>query len=464
MLSKFFSENVKILPKYIDLINFPLFAFLFTTLVVSFKKKSQQDGGETRFILYSFGIFSICTIISILFSTSSILFPASILFYVGLIEGPVLYISLNKYVRKTEKMISNLNKYFIVLLIFNLAIVFLINLPEFAITGNPDKISGAYGNNQNQFSTLLLINGAYLLGYNFMKKSRTSVVIITQLVIFIVFYLSQFRAATPFFLVSYFIIIGILYGKRILYRLIPIATIGAILIASILYLTESDERVKGLRYEEWGDLISHPLDFLYLGKFQIYGSVIDMYKDYPETILTGAGPGNFLSRANFTFNYEINVKGKGVGEIIKDIFDIKYSYYSDLHYKYVKNRIAQEIIFGTYQLSNPATSYLSALSEIGIIGGMTIITLYIFLIIKSIKFFRIIREKNPQYIPLAIALVGITTYVFQLAFLEYYWEMARVTLPVWLLFWAVKTIAYSKSEEEQEDANNVSQNNNLLNQ
>ena len=170
-----------------------------------------------------------------------------------------------------------------------------------------------------------------------------------------------------------------------------------------------------------------------------------MFAENPETIILGTGPGNFLSRANYTFNYEINIKDKGVGGIIKEVFGIKYASFSDYHYKYVYNSISREVVLGTFQLSNPASSYLSALTETGIIGGITIITLYVFLIFKSIRFFRNIREKRPEYIPLSIALIAASTYVFQLAFLDYYWEMARVTLPLWFLFWAVKTAAFSKS-------------------
>lgn len=447
MMSKFFSENLKILPKYVDLINFPLFAIIFLLLIFSFKRKSQDDEGTTRFILVSMLLFTIATITSIIFNSRQIIFGASLLFYMGMMEGPFLFIGLNKYVKNTEWMINKLKSFFVVLLFFNLAIVFFLNIPEFLITGNPDKISGAYGNNQNQFSTLLLINGAYLLGYNFIKKKRAYIVILSQIVIFIVFYLSQFRAGAPFFLLSYLIIIGVLYGKKIIYRSIPVIIVALMILFSLVYLTQSDKKVESLRFDDWIELISNPEQFFYLGKFKIFGNVVSMFSDYPETIILGTGPGNFISRANYTFTYEINIKDKGVGSLIKDIFGIKYTILSDYHYKYVFNSIPSEAVLGTYQLANPSTSYLAALSEIGLIGGITIIAMYIFLFVRSIKLFRIIRDRRPEYLPMSLSLVAITSYVFQLAFLENYWEMARVTLPLWLLFWAVKTAVYSNDNK-----------------
>ncbi len=449
MMSKFFSENIKILPKWVDIINFPLFALILILLIFSFKRKSQDDEGTTRLILFSVSIFTITTLLSIIFNNQKIIPGASALFYLGFMEGPILYIGMIKYVNQTERMMKNINKFFVVLLFFNLAIVFFYNIPEFILTGNPDKISGAYGNNQNQFSTLLLINGAYLLGYNYAKKSKAIVVIITQLFIFIIFYLSQFRAGAPFFLFSYIIIIGFLYGKRLVYKSIPIIFVSLLIITSIVYLSKSDEKVQALRYDDWIEILTNPKQFFYLGKFRIYSNVAEMFVENPETIILGTGPGNFLSRANYTFTYEINIKDKGVGNLVKDIFGIKYTVMSDFHYKYVYNSLRTEVILGTYQLSNPSTSYLSAITEIGIFGGIAIIFIYILLIVKSIKFFRLIRERRPEYVPLALALIAISTYFFQLGFLENYWEMARVTLPLWFLFWAVKTAAYSKDENEE---------------
>jgi hypothetical protein len=449
LLSRFFSEKLKILPKGIDVINYPLFILLIILLIVNINKKPTADAGENSFLAKSFLVFTISFLISLLFNNVRILFASSILFYAGLMEGPVLFFALNKLSNNPLKLINQLNKYFLIILVINLCIIFFIDLPQFLITSNPDVISGTYGNNTYQFSMLLLICGGYLLGFNFIKKKKTFIVIISQLIILLVFYLSQFRAGLLFFMLAYIFMIGMLYGKNIILKFIPIGIAILILLSVIRFLAKSEQAVDELKFEDWIEILANPERFITLGKFKIYLNTLDMFRDYPQTLIIGTGPGNFLSRANYTFSYEILAKSKGVSQFISDMFGIEYPYFSDYHKYYVYNRIRPESVYGTWQLSNPYTSYLSALTEIGIFGGLAIIIIYFYIIIKSFKYLKIIRIKKPSFIPLSIALIGSSIYLFQLAFLENYWEQARVTLPVWLLFWAVKTAAYAPVENDQ---------------
>ncbi len=447
LISRFFSEKLNILPKYIDVINYPLFAILLIPLILNLNKKPLKDTGENSFISKAVAIFTISLVFSVIFNNYRILLASSLLFYAGLMEGPFLFFALNKLSKYPEKLISQVDVFFFVLLIANIIVIFAVDLPIFFITGNPDIISGTYGNNTYQFSMLLLICGGYMLGYNYVKKRRAAIVIISQFLILLIFYLSQFRAGLPFFLTSYIIMIGMIYGKRIILKSIPVFAFILILSYSIVTLAKKEQVVEGLKFEDWLEIVSEPNRFLSMGKFSIYGSTLDMYNQYPQTLIIGTGPGNFLSRANYTFSYEMLSKTKGVGPIISQLFGINYPYFSDLHMKFVYNRIIPEAVLGTFQLSNPYTSYLSAITEVGIFGGLAIIFIYIFIIRKSFYYLRIIRNKNPRFLPLSVALIGGATYLFQLAFLENYWEQARVTLPVWLLFWAVKTVAYTENED-----------------
>ncbi|MFZ4589884.1 MAG: hypothetical protein ACOYN6_02730 [Ignavibacteria bacterium] len=360
-------------------------------------------------------------------------------------EGPILFLTLNRLSKDSSLLIRKIDKLFLTVLIINLIIVFLLDLPEFLITGNPDVISGSYGNNTYQFSMLLLICGGYLLGYNYIKKYRTWIIIASQLLILMVFYLSQFRAGLPFFILGYIFMIFYIYGKRIVYKLIPIFLLAVIFSAVFSFFITKEKKLEDLKFDDWIDVVSEPARYLNYGKFKIYRNIPIMWADEPQIFLIGTGPGNFMSRANYAFSYELLNYKKGVAIVMQDLLGISYPYFTDLHNKYIKNNIKPESVFGTWQFSNPYTSYLAAISEIGVIGGVSIIILYFFIILKSIEFFKIIKEKNKQYIPLGAALIGSTIYLFGLAFLDNYWEIARVTLPVWLLFWVVKSAAYSES-------------------
>ena len=445
-ISRFFSEKLKILPKYIDLINFPLFFIIFFLFIVSINKKIELD--EVYKKIFRFVVFFSATfLISIVFNSNRVLMESSLLFYIGFLEGPFLFLTLEKMVNDQENFIKNIDKIFLVLLLINLILIFTIDLPEFLLTGNPDVISGTYGYNTYQFSFLLMICGGYLLGYNYVKRYRASLVIISQVVILAVFYLSQFRAALPFFLTSYLLMLGFLYGKKLVYKLIPIVAIIIFITFSIIYFSRTNDKIEGLKFSDWYEILNNPMEFLTYGKFKIYNNVLDMWSDYPETSIIGTGPGNFMSRANYTFSYELNIQGKGVSSFVKDFFGIKAPYFTNLHMKYIYNGIKVEPILGTYQLSNPYTSYLSSITEIGIFGGISIVLVYLFLALSSIRFLKIIRENNPNFIPLSVALIGATSYVFMLAFLENYWEMARITLPLWLLFWTVNKMTNLKVNE-----------------
>lgn len=447
LISRFFSEKLRILPKWIDVINFGLFFILLILLFYNLKKKDPGDNGEKKFLSRIIMIFTITFFISVIVLNHYLTLGATALFYIGFMEGPLLFIAIDKLSKYPLKLAQNVNKLFIHILLINFIIIFAVDIPLFLITGSPDVVSGSYGNNTYQFSMLLLICGSYLIGYNYIKKSRTWIVIITQILILVIFYISQFRSGLPFFVFSYLSVIGFLYGKKIIMKMIPITFFLMILIYIVLYVTEREKYIEDLRFNEWMEIIAEPGKYLDYGKFKIYQNIPAMWIDEPLTFVFGAGPGNFMSRANYTFTSELSRSDKGVSLIIKDIFGIQYPKYSDLHNKYIRNSIKSESIFGTWQLANPYTSYLSAIAEIGIIGGISIIILYLYLIKKSFEFFKIIKNNKQKYIPLSISLIGGTIYLFGLAFLENYWEIARVTLPVWLLFWAVKTVVYSNETE-----------------
>lgn len=450
LTSRFFSEKLKILPKSLDVINYPLCLLLLIFLGFSIKNRKVKISDETKFILWSFFIVTLTFILSILFNSRRILPEGTLLFYIGFMEGPILYLALDKLTKNTEKLLNNINRIFLYLLVINLILIFFVDIPVFLISNNPDVISGTYGNGTYQFSLLLVICGGYLLGYNYIKKSKLWVTILSQILILFVFYLSQFRSGLPFFLVAYFFMLLKLYGRKLILRIIPIGIIFIFLFSSIYILTREERAMQGLRFEDWIEIITDPSKFMQFGKFQIYGNALNMWKDYPETFVIGTGPGNFLSRANYTFTYELKRTDKGVGAVISQVFNINYPYFTDVHLKYVYHSIKPEAVLGTWQFSNPYTSYLSGITEIGIIGGSIIILLYIYLIRKSFRYFNTISIKaDSKFLPLSVALIGSSIYLFGLAFLDNYWETSRVTLPVWLLFWAVKAAAYSKDENEE---------------
>lgn len=438
LTSRFFSEVLKILPKGIDIIDIPFIVFLACLALLRSKIKDIEDEDNIT-VIKSIRLFSVMAFLSIIINFNNILVPASSLFIIGFLEGPVLFWSLNRLINNPVYLANQINKLFYVLLITNIIVVLFINIPMFAVTKNPDVMSGTYGRNAYYFSVFLIIMGGLLFGRSIANRQSKLIFILGQGFIFFTFFLLQFRSALPFFLLAYCFLLFVFYGKKI--RSVVFTGIIIISIAAgSIYAAQTRilESAYSLKYDAWNEIISNPTEFLQYGKFQAYLKAVEMMLDDPVLILTGVGPGNFVSRAYYTFSYEMEVKGKGIGQIARTIFGMSGPRYTneDRHYL---GPSRGKVVFGSYQLSNPHSSFLAPIAEIGVIGGGIIIYLYIYLVKRSFELLRIARDSVPEYLPLASALVTGSTYLFGLGFLDNYWEMSRATLPVWLLFWAVST-------------------------
>ena len=446
LTSRFFTEVLRIVPKWVDLVDLPFIAILFVITLVRIPRP-DIDHREHRF-------FTLCVVLTVLIwllstwiNIQDTLVPAAILFIVGMLQGPVLYLSLNRgiqYIEATSELVLRL---FIVLMFFNLAVVVFHNFPLFIATGNPDFISGTYGGNAYLFSIFIVISGGLTLGLYRQGRWGLPLLILSQLFTVIIYYFIQFRAGLPFFIFAYGLMLWGLYGRRTFkYSLvIGIVLFGALLATSNI-ITASERRT--LRYEDWQKIVASPTEYFQYGKFQAYARTLDLFSDQPESIFVGVGPGNYVSRANYTFSYELRRSGtKGVGKIISDVFGIERPHFTRATLKYIAD-LRGEAVLGSYQLSNPNSSYLSAIAELGLIGGGAIILMYLYLIFKALFLVRLARDEAPDYLPLATALLGSAMYLLGLAFLDNYWETARATLPVWLLFWATSAGIHAHLENE----------------
>lgn len=447
LFSRFFSETLKLTPKYLDILNYPFALFLLFYLIIKLKKSNNEINSDLDIIIKLFVIFTIGTFLSTLLNINTILYPASILFYIGFVEGPLLYIVLSKTIKNRELMYKDIYKLFTILIFLNAIIVVFVNFPMFFLTGNPDVMSGSYGLNAAQFSVLIVIANGLIIGKYFIEKKSITVLIVVEVSLFVVYFFLQYRSALPLYLVVVILMLTVTYGKKILKAAIFIS-IFLFIIASISnVLIEEDDQVSNLRYQDWNTILEKPAYFLTFGKFKIYPYTLEMFYDNPETIIAGTGPGNYLSRANYTFSIELQTSfDKGVGPIIRYIFDIKQPHFPYYAEKYV-NRMRSESILGTWQLANPNSSYIAPVAEVGILG-ISIIILYIIITKRSYSYAIYLKSKNNKYLPLAIASFGGFFYVFFLGFLDNWWETARMTLPIWLLYWASSNIANDIKNEK----------------
>lgn len=452
LISRFFTETLGILPKAFDLIDLPVVT-LFGILLIMPTSNSEYTITE-KFVPRATIAFILIVLMSVLINIDNIFYPSAILFVIGNLGGPILYLSIEKFSKDKFSLAQKIEKLFLVLLVINIVIVIFINLPTFIITRNPDVISGTYGKNAYQFSILLIITGTYFLGRFYVLKKSIFYILITQFFIFAIFYLMQYRAALPFFVLSYIIVISLLYKIKLAKIFIPFIVI---LVISILIANIVVERADtDLGYNIWTIVLSDPTKFLKYGKAISYGQTFKMLFENPEYIPFGCGPGNFLSRAFYTFGWDFVAsfqKDKGVGAIIAQVFNMKSPRFPFLYLKYLSLQVNTGNFMGTGQFSNPHSSLLASISETGVMGLFVVSSYYILIIVKSIKYLRLSEKFNTNMIPLNISLVASSIYLFLLGFLDCYYEVLRMTLPVWLLFW-VNSFYYHKTKEDL-DSNNI---------
>ncbi len=433
LTSRFFSEVLTILPKWVDVLNYP-FIVILGLVGLFYPVHKDLDIDEHKLVFRCVLGFFTLTVLSAFVNINNLLLPAGVLFLVGFMEGPVLFLALDKIVSDIDVLAGNIRKLFMLLLVVNIIIVIFHNIPTFIITGNPDVVSGSYGLNAYQFTMLLVICGGLLMGDATIRKRSKVAFILGQGFIFMTFVIAQFRSGLPFFLLAYAFMILSLYGRKIARTFVLAGLLLGVAAMGISYVFTQAGTRGALGFEAWIDILADPLQFLGYGKFTAYPQTAKMMINDPAAILVGIGPGNYMSRASYTFSYELLRSDKGVALLVGEFFGIHGARFTPEMDKYLPGG-GMESVFGSRQLSSPFSSYLAPIGEIGLIGGAIIIGMYLYLIKKSLKLMRVAKESAPEYVPFAVALVGGTVYLFGLAFLDNYWEISRVTLPVWLLFW-----------------------------
>lgn len=444
-VSRFFSEVLLVLPKWVDILDLPFVALL-TGVALFHKRNAQADVRQDRFILQVIGVFLFFTLFSALINSATLLVPAALLFIIGFLAGPLQFLSLNRMVTEPDRMSRRIKSLFLFLLVANMAVVLFVDLPLFRLSRNPDDMSGTYGLNAYQFSMLLIICGGLLLGESYRSKKWRIPLLIGQAVVFMTFYLLQFRAALPFFIVAYGVALVVLFGWRTIWVSLAALPVVVVLSATLYISVVRTQGFEQLRFEDWLVILLSPEDIVQAGKFTAYPQTLEMMADIPIVMVAGVGPGNFMSRAYYTFSTEMIglSKGKtGVSGLIADVFGLTKPRYTEVSEHYLEPTRTGAIL-GTHLLAQASSSYLAPAAEIGLIGGSMIFLLYIHLVRRSVKLLKVAKRENSEFLPLACGLTVGSVYFFGLGFVDNYWEVTRMSMLLWLSFWGTQAGITSK--------------------
>jgi O-antigen ligase len=443
LTSRFFAESLHLIPKGADLVDIPVIPIL-ALIAASRSMPRGTDMATHGQISRLVGAIVAVSLASALLNFERTFVGPVALFLFGILEGPILFLSLNKLIRDKRKFADQLSRFIWIMVLVESAAVIFYGLPIFLVTHDPDKISGTFGKNPYQFSALLIMMGGYFLGRQRFSTKSVWYGIGIQCAIFVTFILLQYRSAVPAFFLTYGIIAVLLYGKQIMKMVATVSIFALFAYYGFIWVSESDFNLK---YEDLLDIVENPEQMLEYGKTKSYLMTLQMWSDNPLVVPIGAGPGTYVSRANYTFTQELWNADQGVGGIIIAVFGYK-DYFTDVQKKYMWDILMMASVKGSAQPNNPNSSLLSVTAEIGIIGAIIVGMLYGTVIRRALKYLRYALARRDPMLPLASGLVTSSIYLIFITPLDNYFEVARVTLPMWTLFWVVTTL-YNLSKQER---------------
>jgi hypothetical protein len=180
-----------------------------------------------------------------------------------------------------------------------------------------------------------------------------------------------------------------------------------------------------------------PTDYVN-GRAGVAGHVLDMYADIPATIAIGSGPGTYSSRAWQTFAKADSTSRTNVVGGYATSLTAGSVYSTDVSEKYVEPQMDEgRIEQGSRAISNPFSSYASLMAEVGLLGALLIVMVYFGALARLWRMTRRLIETRRSGDPLpALTIATFVAFltIVQMALLDNWFEVSRITFIVWIMF------------------------------
>lgn len=431
VLIRFFTEIVPVLPRAANFIDIPIFVVL--VLAGTLRSHGERNLGSAYlpFALPAFLFIGLCAV-SVVVNPSRVEPGPALVFVYGFL-GPIGAYAATYRLWPAGRALS-LSRLLVGLTVVELLVVFLDNFPRFLSSGNPDLISGTFGTNAYQLVFFLLVTTGLLAGIFTLEKGRLASRLAPLLFVLILatILLAQYRALLATTAITVVLIAILLRGRAR-------GIISGALIAISLALTFSyvASRFPVLRFASTLSTLHNSPGYYASQRAKAASSILTLYTDDPRIIVTGTGPGTFSSRAWYTFAF-VNAKSRSnvQGRYVRALTGGR-AYHTDVSDKYVLPRFrAGTTIQGSRAVTAPFSSYLSLLAEVGLTGFLLLIGMYLWATTRALRMtVQSLRRPAPRD-PLPALLLASTvafTVLLQMAFLENWLEVTRVTFLAWIL-------------------------------
>lgn len=434
---RLFTEVVPVLPAALKLVDVPLVALMVVAVAVQ-PTTLENRRASSGFLLVLSVVFLAVVVASVLVNLSRVSTGPVLLFLYGFLAPLVAYGAAYRLWPAGHAL--SFSRLLVALGTLQLVVVAAIDLPRFLSTGNPDEISGTFGENPYQLVFFLIVFCALLAGIVMAEPRRRAARAAPLLVLgaLAAVFLAQYRAllvaaAVAIVLLAWLLATAPRAGRArgLLFGIFAVAAfVGVLGFVAVRFPTT--------KYEPYlAEVQQSPFSFVQV-RVEALGGALDMFDAQPETVPVGSGPGTFSSRAWETFSNAKNVKrapndpvGRGI-----DLLTGGARYSTDVSDRYSAPRQRnQEVILGSRALSSPFSSYTSLLAEVGVLGLLVMAAIYAAALGQAIGAARSAMriEHAGSVVGLALAAVVAFALLLQMAVLGNWLEVTRLTMLSWML-------------------------------
>jgi hypothetical protein len=447
---RLFSEVIGVLPRAANFIDVPLLIFLLVYSTAVAQERTEVAAWFKSPALAFAAIWSISVLANMQRTEAA---PAFLFLYGFLGPLSFYFLTLRSWIPGGALVAS---RTLVGLGLLQFIVVGIVQVPLFLSSGDPDVISGTFGENPYQLVFFLIVVGAHVAGIAVFEPRRLTARLVVPFLLatFVVIFLAQYRALVLSTFVAV-VIAGFLLSKASTDKAGARATggrlramgVGVVAIAAVFAaFSFAATRFPDLKFLSAIDAFKErPGLLLEAGKVDAAKDILEVYQRDPRYVAIGTGPGTYSSRAWYTFTFfdstsDSNVAGEYVSKLMGGV-----TYRTDVSERYVLPQARGQLsVLGSYALTHPFSSYLALAAEVGILGLVVLISIYLAVVRRC---FRMASRAVKNFVPgdslpaLAIAAVIAPVTLLQMAVLDNWLEVTRVAAPTWMLI-AIVQVEY----------------------
>jgi hypothetical protein len=427
---RFFTDVVSLLPGMVKVVDIPLLGVL---VVVALTRPVSTSSGK----FFGVGLAFLGMVVLSLVCNLGRLAPwPSLLFVYGFLGPLVAYWATWRIWPAGNA--ASLTRLIVQLGVLQFVVVAFFDLPRFLSSGDPDKISGTFGDNGYQLVFFLLVFASVVASVATVEHGPLTARLAPLLLgaSLLVIFLAQFRAllittALTVALVGYLLAGGGAALRRRAHR-----TGFVFVFVFVTALTIVAIRFPTTKFLPYLTALRQDPTFFVTQRLHAIDGVLGMYDQLPATMIVGSGPGTFSSRAWETFA-QLPSNRAGTDPVSQSVTRLTGGahYETDVSEKYSLPQYSDaSVVLGSRALSSPFSSYSSLLAEVGIMGCALLFGAYVAAAVMAARRAKAaVAAGATQLVPLLVAAAVGMVVLLQMALLANWLEVMRITMPAWMV-------------------------------